>query len=269
MIHSPMKDINFKIKYPYLNNKGFIMTISNIKKDLQKQASFKKAQQTSSFFKTTPGSYGYHDIFIGITVPELRSIAKKHKKDISLKNIQTLLTSPIHEERFLALLFMIQCYYQTKKHSLITQSSIIKTYLSYINQINSWDLVDVSSHALLGNDLWKHQEHQKKKTFPLLITLSQSTSLWQRRISIVSTWFFIKKGHLDTTFTIADILLNDSEDLIQKAVGWMLREAGKKNSQQLISFLKDRYQKMPRTMLRYSIEKFPKVLYKKYLNNLI
>ncbi len=228
----------------------------NIIKALEKLASPKKAQKSAYFFKTGPGEYGEGDIFIGLTVPEQRIIAKEYK-NIKFGEVQKLLHSPIHEHRFTALLILIL---QFEKSDAERQSEIYQLYLKNTKYINNWDLVDVSSHKILGKYLL---DNPIKKT--ILYKLAKSSDLWERRIAIVSTWAFIRQEQLEDTIKISALLLNDSQNLIHKATGWMLREMGKRNEKILKKFL-DTYSKvMPRTMLRYSIEKLPTDNRKKYM----
>lgn len=199
------------------------------------------------FFKTTKGSYGAGDVFLGITVPNLRKIAKIYK-DIELEVIEELLQSKYNEERLLALIILVQQY---QKGSADLQEKLCAFYLNNLNRVNNWNLVDSSAHHILGHYLWG-------KDRSMLTRIAASQNLWERRIAIVATWYFIRKSDLEWTFKIAKLLQNDSHDLIHKAVGWMLREAGKKDEARLISFLCDHASQMPKTMLRYAMERLPK-----------
>lgn len=201
----------------------------------------------TAFYKTGPGEYAEGDKFMGIPNPELRKMAKDFKI-LSLDELQTLIKSPYNEKRLLALFILILKYQKSDKQ---TQNSIFNFYVDNISQINNWNLVDSSAHLIIG----AHLLDVDRKS---LIDLAKSDNLWERRIAIVSTWCFIRKNDLEWTFKIAKLLLNDKHDLIHKAVGWMLREAGKRNEQKLISFLKQHAKKMPRTMFRYATEKLPK-----------
>lgn len=207
------------------------------------------------FFKTGKGQYAEHDQFIGVTVPNLRQIAKQFT-DLTFEDIQTLLNSPVNEERFLALIILVNRYTTSDKQA---KEEIYQFYLSNLKQINNWNLVDASAHCIIG----AHHHNENKG---LLITLAKSNVMWERRIAMVSTWYFIRQNDLEWTFKIAALLLDDEEDLIHKAVGWMLREAGKKNAGELMAFLNQYAEKMPRTMLRYAIEKFTDEQRKAYLN---
>jgi len=210
--------------------------------------------QIATFFKTGVGGYAEHDHFIGVRVPTLRKLARSFES-LPLDALKLLLTSPINEERFLALIILSHQY---KKGSLETKEKIYEFYIQNLNAINNWNLVDASAHLIIGAHLW-----DKDRRY--LMELATSHAMWERRISIVATWYFIKRGDLDWTFKIAALLLKDSHDLIHKSVGWMLREAGVKDLSQLVLFLEIYKSTMPRTMLRYAIEKFPEEQRKSYL----
>jgi 3-methyladenine DNA glycosylase AlkD len=212
------------------------------------------AEQAQRFFKTGPGQYGEGDLFLGITVPVLRKLAQEHH-DIALDDAIELLQSPLHEVRLLALLIMVL---QAKCNG----AAVYRAYLANTHRINNWDLVDVSAEHIVGAHLF---ERDRKP----LYKLAKSKSLWERRISIIATFYFIRRNQFDDTLAIADILLNDPEDLMHKAVGWMLREVGKRDLKIEEEFLLPRYQNMPRTMLRYAIEKLPKPKYHAYLKGLM
>ncbi|CAO5679191.1 MAG: hypothetical protein HEEMFOPI_01239 [Holosporales bacterium] len=196
-----------------------------------------------TFFKTKPGDYAFHDQFLYIPVPKIRFLIKDFK-DIPLIELSMLITSPFNEIRLCALLLLIL----KVEKKIISDEDAFDFYLKNIQHVNNWNLVDASAHLILGKTLFK-------KDRSLLYSLSQSQNLWERRISIVATWYFIKKADLDDTFKLSQKLFNDPHDLIHKAVGWMLREAGKKDPQRLITFIKEDGHKMPRTMYRYAIEK--------------
>lgn len=227
------------------------MSLNKLKKELQNKANKKKAEIQMSFFKTEKGSYGHGDIFIGITVPEQRDLAKKYI-DLPLNDIQKLLDSEIHEHRLVGLFILISKYKKDKKVH-------VEFYLKNTGRVNNWDLVDISAAKILGD--WLIDKDRS-----ILYKLARSGNLWEKRISIVSTFAFIQKKDLNDTFNISEILMKDKHDLIHKAVGWMLREAGKKDSEALKKFLKKHYKEMPRTMLRYAIEKFDDKKRKMYLN---
>ncbi len=198
------------------------------------------------YFKTGPGEYGEGDIFRGIRVPVLRRLSKENQ-DIPLELVERLLRSDYHEERFLALLILVHRYARGDK---AVRTDIYDSYLGHTRFINSWDLVDLSSEQIVGAYL-------AEKSKAPLYQLARSSSLWERRIAILATFHYIKRGIFDETLAIAGMLLSDSEDLIHKAVGWMLREVGKRDLQREELFLAIHYNQMPRTMLRYAIEKFP------------
>ncbi|KYK25930.1 DNA alkylation repair protein [Euryarchaeota archaeon SM23-78] len=220
--------------------------VNKVKKDLQSLANPKQAKLLQGFFKTGPGQYGEEDIFLGIKVPVQRSVAKKHK-DLSLKDIQELLNSKIHEHRLVALFILMDKY---KKSDNKGKKQIFDTYLKNTKNINNWDLIDLSAPNIVGNYLL-----DKKRE--ILYKLAHSKSLWEKRISILATFEFIANKETKDTLAIAEILLHDKHDLIHKAVGWMLRELGKRVSQtEEEKFLKKYYKVMPRTMLRYAIERF-------------
>lgn len=206
-----------------------------------------KSKFLSRFFKTGQGEYGEGDVFYGLTVPQSRRIAVKYK-DVPLTDVKKLLKSKVHEERLISLLILVHNF---KKADEKQQKEIYDFYLVNTQYINNWDLVDLSADKIVGGYL-------KAKDRSILQKLARSKNIWERRISIISTFQFIKDlQEYEDTFAVADILLHDKHDLIQKAVGWMLREVGKRVSQEKEeSFLQTRYKTMPRTMLRYAIERF-------------
>ena len=231
------------------------MSIKEIEIDLDQNSNKEQAKLLHRFFKTGPGEYGEGDIFIGIKVPVLRSISKKNQ-DISYKEIKQLLKSKIHEKRLVSLIILIFKYQKADENEKL---KIFNIYLENTNRINNWDLVDLTAPKIIGDYLL-----DKDKS--LLISLAKSKSLWEKRISVLATFQFIKYNQFDFSLKISKILLNDPHDLIHKAVGWMLREIGKRNLVVEEQFLKDYYSTMPRTMLRYAIEKFPEQKRKAYLN---
>lgn len=210
-------------------------------------------ENAKRFFKTQPGEYAAHDQFLGVSVPVIRKIAKQYFS-LPMKEIQTLLRSPYNEERLLALLILTERY----QKNIDEKQAIYDFYIKNIKYVNNWNLVDSSAHYIVGAHL-----SLKNKSF--LITLANSKNMWERRIAIISTWYFIRQNKFTETIKISKLLLNDSEDLIHKAVGWMLREMGKRDETILINFLEKNAYQMPRTMLRYAIEKFPDKMRKKYL----
>jgi 3-methyladenine DNA glycosylase AlkD len=220
-----------------------------LKKELQSIADKEQSKNLQSFFKTGKGEYGEGDIFLGIKVPVQRKIAKKYI-DLSLKDLQNLLDSKIHEYRFTALIIIIQ-----KNRGLdISSKEIFDFYIKNFKNVNNWDLVDISAPHIVGRYLFD------KSNRKILYKFAKSKNLWEKRISIVSTFAFIRENQFEDTLKIAEILLNDEHDLIHKAVGWALREVGKKDRKTEEIFLKKYYKQMPRTMLRYAIEKFPEDL---------
>jgi 3-methyladenine DNA glycosylase AlkD len=224
--------------------------------DLQASADPVKAAFFPRFFKVGPGEYAEGDVFIGVTVPAIRLISKKYR-DVSLSDVTELLHSPIHECRLAALLVLVDQY---KRGDEAKRWKVVDLYLSNTTYINNWDLIDASCYKIIGP--WVEHTSNKK----LLDELALSDDLWKQRIAIVSTLHFIRKGDLQPTFRIAEMLLDHKHDLIHKAVGWMLREAGKREEQALIAFLKKHYAQMPRTTLRYAIERFDEKRRKAYLS---
>jgi 3-methyladenine DNA glycosylase AlkD len=215
------------------------------------------ARHSAGFFKTGKGGYAEGDRFLGIRVPVLRKLVKEYP-DLTLPQMTSLLRSKYHEERLLAVLMLVAHY---NKSDDSDKQRIYDLYLKNTRYINNWDLVDSSAEHIVGAYLMGRDKAP-------IYTLSHAESLWERRISIMSTYHFIKKNEFRDTLRISKILLNDKEDLIHKAVGWMLREIGKRDVAKLEGFLKAHYQKMPRTMLRYAIEKFPEKKRQGYLNGL-
>jgi 3-methyladenine DNA glycosylase AlkD len=222
--------------------------LENIKLLLQKFAT----EKHTLFYKVNVGDYAEHDQFIVVSVPILRKIAKGFIK-LPLENIKNLIESPINEERLLALLILINQYERGDK------TEIYRFYVCNLKYVNNWNLVDSSAHLIAGAHLYN-------KGKEVLVSLAKSEILWERRISIVSALHFIRNGEFEWTLRIAKILLQDTHDLIHKAVGWMLREVGKRNKGVLVVFLDQYAACMPRTMLRYAIEKLPQNERKSYLN---
>ncbi len=213
------------------------------------------ASHSRRYFKTGPGEYGEGDVFLGIRTPDLKKTAKLYK-DTDPATVSALLKSRYHEERTVALLIWV---YQFQNGTPEAQQRIFETYLAHTRWINNWDLVDISAYKIVGAYLYD-------KDPAILFSLAQSRSLWERRIAVIATLAFIQKNRFNETLSLAEMLLHDHEDLIHKAVGWMLREVGKRDMQLLLAFLNPRYKLMPRTMLRYAIEKFDKPLRKKFLS---
>ena len=221
--------------------------------EIKKFSNPERAKVSGWFFKTGKGDYGYGDKFIGLTVPLQRKIADKFV-DISLKDLGKLLKSDIHEHRFIALEILVMKY----EKGLENKKKIIDFYLKNTKHINNWDLVDTSAPYIMGNFLLNRPKN-------ILYKLAQSKNIWERRIAIVSTLEFIRNNKFSDTIKISKILLKDSHDLIHKAVGWALREMGKKNEKMLVGFLNQYYKKMPRTALRYSIERLSEKQTKFYM----
>lgn len=228
--------------------------MSSVQADLKKAANPDHAEKLQKFFKTEKGEYGEGDFFIGVKVPEQRRIAKKHQ-DISLDETIELLKSSIHEHRLTSLFILTHKF---NKGNDKAREKIVDLYLENTIFINNWDLVDSSAHKILG--VWLLD-----KPRDILYQLVESESIWERRISIISTFAFINQGELRDAIKLSKILLHDSHDLIHKASGWALREVGKKDIDSLFSFLDEYAQEMPRTMLRYAIEKLSEEKRKYYL----
>lgn len=232
------------------------MSLTKLKQELKSLANPKLAKNLARFFKTGPGEYGEGDIFLGIKVPDQRKVAKKYR-DLSLAQVEKLLQNKIHEYHLVALLILVEKY---QKSSPQEQKQIVNLYLKNTQYINNWDLVDLSAPKIVGAYLLDKPEKRN-----LLYKLAQSKDLWKKRISVLSTFSFIKVNQFSDALKISKILLHDEHDLIHKAVGWMLREVGKKNQKIEEKFLKKHYQTMPRTMLRYAIERFSEKKRKFYL----
>ncbi len=230
--------------------------IQQIKQELQKSANLEKAKIYMRFFKTGPKQYGEGDQFLGLTMPEQRVIAKKYI-NISLEVLQELITSSYHEHRMTALIILT---YKYKKADEDTKKEIYDFYIKNYNSINSWDLVDVTAPHIVGEYLLDRKSRKR-----ILYEFATSDHLWKKRIAIISTFTFIRNNDFQDTINISEILLQDKHDLIHKAVGWMLREMGKKDEKQLINFLDKHYKIMPRTMLRYSLEKLSEEQRKHYM----
>lgn len=229
-------------------------TVHELKDDLRKLGNKTRASFVAGYFKTGPGEYGEGDVFLGVTVPEQRTIAKKYTA-ISLSGVQELLKSPIHEFRLTALLILVAHY---KAAPASSRKQIVNFYLKNTRYINNWDLVDTSAPYILG-------QYYAAKNKTALHKLCRSKSVWERRMAIVATYAFIKRGHFKDTLSMAAQLLDDPHDLIHKATGWMLREIGNKDKATEVKFLDTHAHRMPRTMLRYAIEKFDSITRSRYL----
>jgi len=234
------------------------MDALDIQRRLQKIGNKKHAAVSQRFFKTGPGEYGEGDIFIGIRVPVLRKLVKEYK-DLPVSEIKILLRSPIHEERLLAILLFVRKF---EKGDGDIKKNIYDIYLKSTAFINNWDLVDTSAEHIVGQYLMDKSKRP-------LYCLTKSKNLWERRIAIMATFHFVKRHEFSETLKISNMLLADRHDLIHKATGWMLREIGKRDLETEEIFLKEHYKKMPRTMLRYAIEKFPEKKRQRYLKGVI
>ncbi len=233
------------------------MTIVKIiQKELTSYSSKEKALFLPKFFKTEKGEYAEGDKFIGVTVPNQRTVAKKYYSKISLKELEELLHSPIHEYRLTALIMLVYKFEKQKSES--ERKQMFDLYINNTDYINNWDLVDLTAPKIVGAFLFD-------KDRALLYDFAKSNHLWKQRIATISTYYFIKRSQFEDTLRISEILLDHKHDLIHKAVGWMLREVGKENLEIEIEFLNKNYKQMPRTMLRYAIEKFDEDLRQKYL----
>ena len=232
--------------------------LQSVRDELQKYADDSHANTSQRFFKTAPGEYGEGDRFIGVRVPLIRQVARKFR-NLNLDDAQQLLKSEIHEERLLALIILTEKY---RRGTAYEQSQIYELYLANTQHINNWDLVDTSAMHIVGAYL-------NNKSRKPLYQLACSEDLWERRIAIMATFHYIKNDEFNETLKISSMLIEDPEDLIHKSVGWMLREVGKRDRQMEEAFLKQNYRLMPRTMLRYAIEKFPEAIRQKYLKGAI
>lgn len=222
--------------------KQLTKTITN---ELQALSDAEKREIFPKFFKAGKGEYGEGDHFLGVTVPNIRAIAKLHK-DISIEEIRDLIQSEWHEVRLCALIIMVE---KSKKKDEALRKELFNLYLSQTKRINNWDLVDLSCRFIIG-------EYLLDKSRDILYQLAQSPLLWDNRIAIVSTYAFIRKGQLEDTYALSDLMMQHPHDLMHKAIGWMLREAGKRDSERLYDYVMSHRADMPRTMLRYAIEKF-------------
>lgn len=224
---------------------------------MQNLANQEKAKQLQRYFKTRKGEYGEGDIFLGISVPEQRQIAKEYYQNLDFDQLQELLNSPIHEHRLTAILILVLQYEKSKDAKF--QHDLVEFYLRNTQQMNNWDLVDSGCYKILGHHCFHNQKEE------ILFNLAHADSLWEKRIAVVSTLYFIKKNSLDLPFEIIHENLFHSHDLMHKANGWMLREIGEKDEAKLKDFLDEYAPKLPRTTLRYAIEKFDPILRKYYL----
>ncbi len=232
------------------------VTARDVVATIEKKANRRVAEVLRRFFKTGPGQYGEGDIFCGLTVPECRLIAKQFG-ELPHDEIGKLLLSLIHEYRLIALLILV---HQFEQGSEAEQKNIFHFYLSATNCINNWDLVDLSAYKIVGAHLLKHPKEKS-----ILTKLARSRVVWERRIAIVSTFAFIRAGKFADTLRLAKLLMGDLHDLMHKAVGWMLREVGKRDTSALTAFLNTHISRLPRTTLRYAIERYPEAKRKTFL----
>ncbi|MDP1573707.1 MAG: DNA alkylation repair protein [Coxiellaceae bacterium] len=226
--------------------------IAEIRKQLRHYRKY-TSEDARRFFKTEKGQYGSHDKFLGVAVPDVRKIAKQYYL-LPIMHIQNLMESKFNEERLLALFILMHRYQKNDDE----KEHIYNFYLKNIQHVNNWNLVDSSAHYIIGS-------HLVSKNKNILRDFAKSKNIWYRRIAIIATWHFIRENKFTETIKISKLLLEDEHDLIHKAVGWMLREMGKRNQACLAEFLQKYAKKMPRTMLRYAIEKFPEAERRKYL----
>ena len=243
--------------------------MNKLLQEITARADASQVEGLSRFFKTGPGQYGEGDKFLGIKVPVTREVVKACWRETSMQDLEECIASEYHEVRLAALLALVEIFAHAKRFPVkpgttegktgMTREDCVDFYLAHTDRINNWDLVDLSCYPLLG--VWLQDKDRQ-----LLYELARNgKTIWEQRIGIVSTMTFIRNGQLQDTFDIADILLHHPHDLIHKAVGWLLREAGKRDKEALVEYLEPRYQTMPRTMLRYAIEKFPEAVRQQYL----
>lgn len=234
-------------------------TIAEIKHSLESFHDFEKAEKAPKFFQAQQGGYGEGDQFLGVSVPNQRKVAKKYWANVTEDELVRLLNDPIHEVRLSAVFMLVEKFQKAKGDD---KAHWVQVYLDNLGGINNWDLVDSSADKILGK--WLIDKDKK-----VLFELAQSGDLWKERIAIVATYEFIRHNQFEITYEIAELLLQHPHDLIHKAVGWMLKEMGKRNPEAEEEFLKKHYQKMPRTMLRYAIEKLGEQRRKAYLKGKI
>jgi 3-methyladenine DNA glycosylase AlkD len=235
-------------------NKGF--TLEDLKRDLGRVANKKKAVALQRYFKTGPGEYGEGDLFLGIPVPELRKIAKRYRK-LEMKDIELLLHSKTHEERLVSLMILVDKYERSSDSERV---ELVEFYLDNTSYVNNWDLVDLSAPNLLRSHVSKRGDRS------LLYALAGSENMWERRMSLLATLGLIRNGEFEDALKIAKLLLKDESDLVQKALGWMLREVGNRDMKAERDFLDKHRVEMNRTALRYAIEKFPEKIRLSYLS---
>lgn len=229
---------------------------NQVLEELRKLSDPKKADFLPKFFKCGPGEYGEGDQFLGVTVPNQRTIAKRYFQQLDLQDYTHLIKNPFHEVRLTGLLALVYRYEKTKSET--EQRKLVDFYLSHLDFVNNWDLVDSSCYQILGQYFWK-----KDKT--IFYELADSGHLWRQRVAMISSFYWIKKGEFHDALALAEKLKNHPHDLMHKAVGWMLRETGNRNFEVELEFLKKHYRTLPRTALRYAIEKFPEELRQDFL----
>lgn len=231
------------------------MNAASAVKALKAKARPEKIAVYRNFFKTGPGEYGEGDRFIGVTVPDTRLTAEAFAA-LPMSGIKKLMASPVHEVRMLGLFILVGRY---EKGGEKEKEAAYRFYLAHTRHVNNWDLVDGSAHYIVG-------PHLLNKSKAPLFRLARSKNLWERRVAIISTFHFIRQNRFEETLKLSEMLLSDAHDLMHKAVGWMLREVGKRDSRTLERFLRTHAHRMPRTALRYAIERFPETKRRAYLN---
>lgn len=230
------------------------MTLDALRNDLRDRACPAHAAALGRYFKTGPGEYGEGDRFLGVRVPEIRKLVRRCP-DLPAPDVRRVLHSAIHEERLLALFLLVGRF---SKGEEAERKRVYELYLASTRYVNNWDLVDASAGRIVGAYLWKRSRAPIRR-------LARSRNLWERRIAVMATSYFVQQGDFEETLRIARMLLRDEEDLVHKAVGWMLREVGNRDREAEEGFLREHYRDMPRTMLRYAIEKFPERRRRRYL----
>jgi len=255
-----------------LMNTENIAMLNDLKHQLNKLADPERAKLSRRYFKTGKGDYGEGDEFIGIKVPQQRVVARQFR-DMNLDDLQKLLNSRIHEYRLTALLIIVGQYERHRRKGEIESAlGLVNFYLANLKQVNNWDLVDLSAPKILGDFILNHKNYQRLTSgidVDLIYGLAKSKNIWKRRVAVLATFPFIQAGQFDDALKIARLLIPDKQDLIHKATGWMLREIGKRDKKTLVSFLDKYHARMPRTMLRYAVEKFETKDKSKYLQKLI
>lgn len=235
-------------------------SLATLRRDLRAKATPARAKVNAWFFKTGKGQYGEGDKFLGVTVPDMRVVVRRHA-GLALPDVEKLLGSPWHEERLIGALLLVRRWEKAREPAV--RREIFEYYLAHPEGINNWDIVDASAAQIVGRQLLAGEGGRGSDK--LLAKLARSKDMWQRRVAIVATFAFIRAGQFKPTFAMCDALLADEQDLLHKACGWMLREVGKRDKTALEMYLLPRYKTMPRTMLRYAIEKFPEPERKRYL----